>query len=98
MSKSSESSGQEQGLFKTFSKWCIMSCSQCDNDHYLDKLRDMLEEQCGMRVTESTIWRTLNRAGFRMKEVSDLVNGSGELINSLVDHETCHGAKRSQES
>ena len=41
-----------------------------DNDRYLDELRDMLEERCGVRVSESTIWRTLHRAGFRMKEVS----------------------------
>ena len=39
------------------------------NDQYLDELRDMLEERCGVKVTESTIWRTLNRVGFRMKEV-----------------------------
>lgn len=39
------------------------------NDMYLDELRDVLEERCGVRVSEATIWRTLNRAGFRMKEV-----------------------------
>ncbi len=39
------------------------------NDLYLDELRDVLEERCGVVVTESTIWRTLQRAGFRMKEV-----------------------------
>ncbi|KLO06298.1 hypothetical protein SCHPADRAFT_811868, partial [Schizopora paradoxa] len=39
-----------------------------DNDRYLDELRDMLEERCGVRVSEATIWRTLHRAGFRMKE------------------------------
>ncbi|KLO04692.1 Homeodomain-like protein, partial [Schizopora paradoxa] len=39
------------------------------NDRYLDELKDVLEERCGVRVTESTIWRTLHRVGFRMKEV-----------------------------
>ncbi len=39
------------------------------NDLYLDELRDVLEERCGVAVNESTIWRTLQRAGFRLKEV-----------------------------
>ena len=47
-----------------------MNAVTCRNDQYLDELRDILEEQCGVKVTESTIWRTLHRVGFRMKEVS----------------------------
>ncbi len=34
------------------------------NNLYLDELRDVLEERCGVVVTESTIWRTLQRADF----------------------------------
>ncbi len=40
------------------------------NDLYLEELRDSLEERCGIRVSEATIWRTLQCIGFRMKEVS----------------------------
>lgn len=40
------------------------------NDLYLEELRDELESRCGIKVSESTIWRTLQRVGFRMKEVS----------------------------
>ncbi|KLO09578.1 Homeodomain-like protein, partial [Schizopora paradoxa] len=39
------------------------------NDLYLDELRDALEDRCGLRVSEATIWRTLQRVGFRLKEV-----------------------------
>ncbi len=39
------------------------------NDMYLEELREVLEERCGVHVSESTIWRTLQRVGFRMKEV-----------------------------
>lgn len=70
-----------------------MSAVTINNDHYLDELRDMLEECCGVRVTESTIWCILNWAGFRMKEVSKLVIGSGELMNTVVDHQAHYGAK-----
>ncbi len=38
------------------------------NDMYLEELKEMLEQRCGVTVSESTIWRTLNRVGFRMKE------------------------------
>lgn len=46
-----------------------MSTVAAESDRYLDELRDVLEERCGVRVSESTIWRTLNRVGFRLKEV-----------------------------
>ena len=42
------------------------------NDLYLSELRDVLEERCGPRVSETTIWRTLMRVGFRMKCVPEL--------------------------
>lgn len=42
------------------------------NDMYLEELRATLEERCGIRVSDSTIWRTLHRVGFRMKEVRNL--------------------------
>ncbi len=48
-----------------------MSSVTLESDRYLDELRDMLEERCGVQVSEATIWRTLNRVGFRLKEVSN---------------------------
>ncbi|KLO04588.1 Homeodomain-like protein [Schizopora paradoxa] len=39
------------------------------NDRYLEELQAVLEERCGVRVSEATVWRTLQRVGFRMKEV-----------------------------
>ncbi|KLO09048.1 Homeodomain-like protein, partial [Schizopora paradoxa] len=47
----------------------IMGTVNRYNDRYLDELKDMLEERCNVKVSESTIWRTLNRVGFRMKMV-----------------------------
>ncbi len=40
------------------------------NDRYLEELREVLEERCGVKVSDATIWRTLHRVGFRLKEVS----------------------------
>ncbi|KAH7902893.1 Homeodomain-like protein [Hygrophoropsis aurantiaca] len=39
-------------------------------DLYLDELRDLLEERCGTKVHESTVWRALRRSGFTIKKVS----------------------------
>lgn len=39
------------------------------NDRYLEELREVLEERCGVKVSDSTIWRTLHRVVFRLKEV-----------------------------
>ena len=39
-------------------------------DIYLDELKDSLGMICGKDVSESTIWRTLKRCGYRMKKVS----------------------------
>ncbi len=52
---------------------------------YLEELREVLEERCGVYVSESTIWRTLQRVGFRMKEVSVLfakVSSSADVRRS----------------
>jgi hypothetical protein len=38
-------------------------------DIYLDELRETLSTHCGVNVSESTVWRTLRRAGFTMKKV-----------------------------
>ena len=43
-------------------------------DLYLDELRELLTITCGVDVSESTIWRTLKRAGFTMKKVCLLVS------------------------
>lgn len=36
---------------------------------YLDELQELLEERCGTKVNEATIWRALSRSGFTMKKV-----------------------------
>ena len=41
-----------------------------NNDRYLDELRAVLEDRCGTSVSDVTIWRTLHRIGFRLKEAS----------------------------
>ncbi len=48
---------------------CLVNTLTRRNDLYLDELKHMLEERCGVSVNDSTIWRTLQRVGFRMKEV-----------------------------
>jgi transposase len=49
-----------QHLFRTL---------QTSPDLYLDELRQDVELQTGKSVSISTIWRTLNRAGYTMKKV-----------------------------
>ncbi|KAH7917786.1 hypothetical protein BV22DRAFT_985652, partial [Leucogyrophana mollusca] len=39
-------------------------------DLYLDELREVLEERCGVEVSEPTIWRALRRSSFTLKKVS----------------------------
>ncbi|KIK22959.1 hypothetical protein PISMIDRAFT_44283, partial [Pisolithus microcarpus 441] len=36
---------------------------------YLDELQEMLVQSCGVEVSHTTIWRSLQRAGFTMKKV-----------------------------
>ncbi|KAF8579684.1 hypothetical protein K439DRAFT_1359143 [Ramaria rubella] len=38
-------------------------------DVYLDKLKESLEEHCGVSISLSTIWRALQKTGFNMKKV-----------------------------
>ncbi len=59
------------------------------NDMYLEELREVLEERCGVYVSESTIWRTLQRVGFRMKEVSDVLLKDCAHQLMFEDHEAC---------
>ncbi len=65
------------------------------NDLYLEELKITLEERCGVAVSESTIWRTLQRVGFRLKEVSaprSILTPS--LTTSSIDNEACRRTKR----
>lgn len=66
------------------------------NDRYLEELKEVLEERCGVRVSESTIWRTLNRVGCRLKEVSTTTASvpppSFNLPRIQIDYQTCPGA------
>jgi transposase len=39
-------------------------------DLYLDELQEMLSTTCGVTVSQSTVWRTLRKAGFTLKKVS----------------------------
>ncbi|KIL68989.1 hypothetical protein M378DRAFT_70483, partial [Amanita muscaria Koide BX008] len=39
-------------------------------DFYLDELRDLLAVNCGIRVSRTTIWRTLKAGGLTMKKLS----------------------------
>jgi len=39
-------------------------------DLYLDELRGLLEECCGVCVSNSMLWRTLRRSGFTMKKIT----------------------------
>lgn len=41
----------------------------CNPDTYLDELRIGLSEVCDKDVSISTVWRTLQRCGFRLKKV-----------------------------
>ena len=40
-------------------------------DAYLDELRDALRKRAGKDVSVTTVWRTLRRSGFTMKQVFD---------------------------
>lgn len=65
------------------------------NDMYLEELREVLEERCGVHVSESTIWRTLQRVGFRMKEVRNRAcRRDVKLMTSPVDYEARCRAQR----
>lgn len=38
-------------------------------DIYLDELRELLKQRCGVDADEVTLWRALKRSGFTMKKV-----------------------------
>ncbi|KAL5496013.1 hypothetical protein ACEPAH_3106 [Sanghuangporus vaninii] len=40
------------------------------NDYYLDELKQIIENRCGIQCSETTIWRTLKRVGFTLKKIS----------------------------
>ena len=48
----------------------IEACISHSPDAYLDELRTQLEEACGVKVHESTVWKALKRRGFTLKKVS----------------------------
>ncbi|KAJ7115757.1 hypothetical protein C8R44DRAFT_586501, partial [Mycena epipterygia] len=39
-------------------------------DTYLDELQESLGAICGAEASQSTIWRTLRRRGYRMKKIT----------------------------
>ncbi len=63
-------------------------------DLYLSELRDTLQDRCGTVVCETTVWRTLKRAGFRMKEVCPPLKLDVSLMIYL-DNETRTREERS---
>jgi hypothetical protein len=54
----------------TFIAKYIEACISHSPDVYLDEIRTRLEEACGVKVHESTVWRALKRRGFTLKKVS----------------------------
>ena len=47
-------------------------------DVYLEELREALEEESGVKVTISSIWKALKRKGYTMKKVSKEVFGNAQ--------------------
>ena len=47
----------------------LKSCIARSADSYLDELQSQLEDMCHVKVSVSTIWRSLRREGFTMKRV-----------------------------
>jgi hypothetical protein len=50
----------------------IEACISHSPDAYLDELLTQLEEACGVKVHESTVWRALKRRGFTLKKVNSI--------------------------
>jgi len=48
--------------------WSWHGCDKSPN-LYLDELQEMMAATSGVRVSRSTVWRTLQRAGYTMKKV-----------------------------
>ncbi|KIJ10946.1 hypothetical protein PAXINDRAFT_85248, partial [Paxillus involutus ATCC 200175] len=47
----------------------LLGTVQKTPDLYLDELQEMLAALCDVRISRSTIWRTLRRSRFTMKKV-----------------------------
>ena len=51
----------------------MRSATKSTDGLYLVELREALEERCGIRISESMIWRMLKRVVFRTNEGGDLI-------------------------
>lgn len=54
----------------TFVQWMRTAISK-NCDMYLSDLQEILEVWVGQKVSQGTVWRTLKRMGFTMKQVSN---------------------------
>jgi len=48
----------------------LLGTVQKTPDLYLDELREILAQNCGVHVSLSSVWRTLRSAGFTMKKIT----------------------------
>ena len=53
-----------------YSQYMLETVLRNTPDVYLDEIQQMILYNCGQEVSKSTIWRTLERAGFTLKKVS----------------------------
>lgn len=54
-------------------------------DMFLDELQDQMEELTGMRVSKTTLWRSLKRRGYGMKKVRDILSSYSIITNCALD-------------
>ncbi|KAF8119206.1 Homeodomain-like protein [Boletus edulis] len=68
----------------------LLGTVQKTPDLYLDELREILAQNCGVHVSLSSVWRTLRSAGFTMKKVcfKSFIN-TIQLYSGHVDHAGC---------
>jgi transposase len=74
----------------------VEACVSHSPDAYLDELRTQLEEACGVKVHESTVWRALKRRGFTLKKVSIrafMLVCLKSQSDYDPDYKGCYGAK-----
>ena len=73
----------------------IEACIACSLDAYLDELWTQLEEACGVKVHDSTVWSALKRRGFTLKKVSIWIFMLVSQVQSDYDpdYKSCYGVK-----
>ena len=64
------------------------------SDLYLHELKESLAEVCGVDVSEKTIWESLRRTGFRLKQACRFRYQLVLQLNSHLDYKACCRTKR----